>query len=203
MENLVNEPAVKYNWRSVGDYLAFEQTSEERYEYFDGEMILMQGASLKHEDIVSNLVREAGNGLKGRPCRMRASNLKVAPQTYRSFMYPDATITCGEPHLRSDYGDILLNPTVVFEVLSPSTEGLDFSKKLMYYRQIESLQEYVLINSYDAYQVHIFRRQPNNIWTFESFSQLTDVLLLTSVNIALPLAVIYDNITFDPLEDQQ
>jgi Uma2 family endonuclease len=198
MENLIKEPAVKYNWTSANDYLAFEMESEERHEYFDGEIVKMQGASLQHEDVVSNIVGEVTAQLKGKPCRVRASNLKVAPPGYRSFMYPDATITCGNPELRREYGDILLNPVVVFEVLSKSTEGLDFSKKLLYYRQIPTLEAYVLINSYSAYTVHVFTRQPNNIWMLETLQNLTDTLVLPSVGVALPLAVIYENIAEEP-----
>ena len=201
MENLIEEPAVKYTRTSANDYLAFEMESEERQEYFDGEIVKMQGASLQHEDVVSNLVAYAGNALAGKPCRVRASNLKVAPPGYRSFMYPDATITCGKPELRRDYGDILLNPVVVFEVLSKSTEGLDFSKKLLYYRQIPTLEAYVLINSYSAYAVYVFTRQPNNIWMLETLQNLTDTLVLPSVGVALPLAAIYENITVEPEND--
>ncbi|TAD86217.1 MAG: Uma2 family endonuclease [Bacteroidetes bacterium] len=202
MENLVEEPAVKYNWTSANDYLEFDMGADERHEYFDGEIVKMQGASLQHEDVVSNIVGEATAQLKGKPCRVRASNLKVAPPGYRSFMYPDATITCGNPELRTDYGDILLNPLVVFEVLSKSTEGLDFSKKLLYYRQIPSLEAYVLINSYSAYAVYVFTRQPNNIWMLETLQNRADTLVLSSVGIALPLAAIYENITVEPENEE-
>jgi Uma2 family endonuclease len=131
MEKLIKEPAAKYNYITLNDYLACDMEAEDRFEYFDGEMVKMQGASLQHQNVVSNLVRHAGNALADKPCRIPASNRKVAPPSYRSFMYPDATITCGLPQLRTDYGDILLNPVVVFEVLraplkTPQTRLSDF-----------------------------------------------------------------------------
>lgn len=203
MENMVKEPALKYNWISPQDYLAAERVSEEKHEYFEGDVVVMQGASLKHEDIVSNIVGEIRNKLKGKDCRIRASNLRTASPFFRSFTYPDATIVCGEPQLSDDNFDVLQNPTVIFEVVSKSSEGNDYGRKLMYYRQIASLQEYVLINSFNKVQVDIFRRNPNNTWTLETYNRPEDSLVLQSVDISILLSDIYENVVFEPLEPEE
>lgn len=199
MENMVREPAVKYNWVSPGDYLAAERTSEVRHEYFGGEVMVMQGASLKHEDIITNLIGGIHLKLKGKNCRVRPSNLRVASPFFHCFTYPDATIVCGEPQLSDDNFDVLQNPTVIFEVVSKWSEGRDYSHKLMYYRQIPSLREYVLINAYKKVLVDVFRRNPDNTWTLETLADLGQTLVLHSTNISIALADIYENVSFEPL----
>jgi len=203
MENMVKEPAVKYNWISPQDYLAAERVSQEKHEYFNGEVIEMQGASLKHEDIVSNIVGEIRNKLKGKDCRVRASNLRTASPFFKSFTYPDATIVCVEPQLSDDNFDVLQNPTVIFEVVSKSSQGNDYGLKLMYYRQIVSLQEYVLVNSFQKCQVDVFRRNSNNTWTLETYNNLQKSLMLQSVGISILLADIYENVTFEPIKEEE
>lgn len=203
MENMVNEPAVKYNWISPQDYLAAERLAEEKHEYFEGEVVEMQGASLKHEDIVSNIVGEIRNKLKGKDCRVRASNLRTASPFFKSFMYPDATIVCGEAQLSDENFDVLQNPAVVFEVVSKSSMGNDFGRKWMYYKQIPSLQEYVLINSFQKVEVHIYRRNGNNTWTLETCNNPADSLILNSVGISILISDIYENVTFEPLTEEE
>jgi Uma2 family endonuclease len=201
MENMVKEAALKYNWISPKDYLAAERVAEDKHEYFDGEVVVMQGASLRHEDIVSNLVREIGNKLKGKDCRIRASNLRTASPFFKSVMYPDATIVCGEPQLAGGNFDILQNPVVVFEVVSKSSLGDDYGRKLMYYRQIPSLIEYVLIHSVGKMLIEVYRRNTDNKWTIESLDSPESELELTSVGISITLQDIYENIFFDTQEE--
>ena len=203
MENMVKEAALRYNWVSPQEYLLAERLSEEKHEYFDGEVIEMDGASLKHEDIVSNIIREIGNKLKGKDCRIRASNLRTASPFFKSFMYPDSTIVCGEAQLSDDNFDVLQNPIVAFEVFSKSSMGNDFGRKFMYYKQIPSLQEYVLIDSFQKVEVHIYRRNPDNTWTFQTYNRPEDSLVLRSVSISILLSDIYENITFEPLKDEE
>jgi len=201
-ENIVSEPAVKYKRVSAMEYLAAERLAEEKHEYFEGEVIVMQGASIEHEDIVSNLVREIGNGLKGKSCRIRASNLRTASPFFKSYTYPDATIVCGEAQLADDNFDVLQNPTIIFEVVSKSSEGVDYVRKWMYYRQIPLLKEYVLVNSFEKMQVDIYRRNADNTWTFQSHNHPDEFLRLDSVDIEISLKDIYENVTFRPLQEE-
>ena len=199
MEYEVNEPAVKYQRMSPQEFLAFERASEERHEYFEGEVITMQGASLRHEDIVGNLLREIGYLLKGKDCRIRPSNLRTASKNFKSFMYPDATIVCGKPMLSDDSFDVLQNPTVIFEVVSKTSESNDYIKKFLYYKQIDSLQEYVLINSFEKIHIDIYRRNNVNMWNMQTYTSLSDTLELPSIGIAISLADIYDNVIFESI----
>jgi Uma2 family endonuclease len=203
MENIVSEPAVKYNRLSPQDYLAAERLSAEKHEYFEGEVIVMQGASLRHERIVANVVREIGNKLRSKSCEIFPSNLRTASPAFLSFTYPDATIVCGEPLLSDDNFDVLQNPVVIFEVVSKTSVNHDYIKKFLYYRQIPSLQEYVLINSFEMVHVDIYRRNPNNTWTIETYSNLGDSLVLKSVTISVPLQDIYENVVFDLLPNEE
>lgn len=210
MDNIIEEPQPAYKRSGCitpEEYIKMDDESEERLEYFDGKVfpvnydtidgqIVMQGASFKHEDIVANCVREIGNLLKGKNCRIRASNLRTAPKQFKSYLYPDATITCGDVALAKGIFDTLTNPVVVIEVVSKSSEIDDYRRKFLYYKQISSLQEYVLIDSFEKICVDIFRRQPKNQWLNETYSSIEDNLVLQSVDVAISLKDIYENINF-------
>lgn len=200
MENMVKEVAVKYNWISPKEYLSAERLSEEKHEYFEGEVIVMQGASLKHNRIVSNLLREAGNKLRGKTCEILPGDMRTASPDFLSYMYPDASIVCRTPQLSDNNFDVLQVPIVVIEVISKSSQGDDCGRKWMYYRQIPSLQQYVLINSFKKVQVDIYRRNLNNTWILESYYSLENILQLQSVGISIILSEIYDNVTFETLK---
>ena len=118
-------------------------------------------------------------------------------------MYPDATIVCGKPQLSDDNFDVLQNPTVIFEVVSISSESNDYIKKFMYYKQINSLQEYVLINSFGKIQVDIYRRNNVNMWNMQTYMSPDDILELQSVGITILLADIYENVTFEPITKEE
>lgn len=200
---MVKEAALKYNWISPEDYLHAERASEEKHEYFDGEVVVMQGASLEHNRIVSSILGEARNQLKGKGCEVLPGDMRTASPEFLSFTYPDATIICGKPQLANEAIDILQNPTVIFEVVSKSSYGKDFSFKLMYYRQIPSLREYVLIDSFQKIEVNVYRRNNNNTWTLETYNSLDDSLVIQSVGISLSLAGIYENVTLKSLMEEE
>ena len=138
MENEVKEPAPKYNYISPEAYLAAERASESRSEYYEGHIIAMAGASLKHNKIAMNLYREVGSFLKGSICNILPSDMRVSTPSHDSFMYPDAVIVCGEPQLEDDKFDTLLNPSAIFDILSPSTSNMDKGRKFFFYREIPS-----------------------------------------------------------------
>lgn len=195
---------------SYEEYLRIEALSEQRHDFVDGRMIPvgcdpetynpavdMAGGSLEHSRIVSNLIREAGTRLKGKNCEVFDPNFRIGRIESRQTHYPDATIVCGPPLIdeRDKSRQTFLNPTVIFEVLSPMTESYDRVTKFDAYRELDSLREYVLIYQ-DQPEVLIFSRQAGETWTFRVFTGTDGVLPLKSVGIELPLAEIYDRMTF-------
>jgi Uma2 family endonuclease len=130
---------------SVTEYLRFERSSEEKHEYINGFVIPMAGASREHNLITGNIASELRIQLKGKACETYSSNMRVRI-TPTSYAYPDVAIVCGEPEFEDKDVDTLLNPTVIFEVLSKSTEKRDRMDKFADYRSINSLQEYILVS---------------------------------------------------------
>ncbi len=178
---------------SPQEYLSIERGAKEKHEYFEGKVIAMGGASLAHNRIVVNLIKKTGSFLEGKPCEILPSDIRISAPSYKSYMYPDATIICGKPELEDDKFDILKNPSVIFEALSPSTEDHDRGKKFFFYRQIPSLKEYILIDT-TKYFVEVSRRQPDNSWLFEEISGEDSALHLATIDYELPLKELYRNV---------
>src|SRR5882757_2124659 len=128
------------------EYLSRERAAKDKHEYYEGNVTALAGASLAHNRIVANLLGEIRSHLKDKPCEILPSDIRVAVPSGKAYMYPDATIVCGVPEMEDDKFDTLKNPKVVFEVLSPSTAAHDRGRKFLYYQQIPSFQEYVLID---------------------------------------------------------
>jgi Uma2 family endonuclease len=182
-------PALKV---SPKEYLEQERKAEFRSEYVDGTIVPMPGASREHNLIETNLLRELSHQLKHRNCEVYGGNMKV--RTRQRYSYPDATVVCDNPLFEDLETDVLLNPTVVIEVLSPSTEIYDRGEKFAAYRERESLKEYLLI-SQNMQHVEIFKRQTNG-WHFSEVRGLAGSVKLESVNCLLRLADIYEKISF-------
>ncbi len=181
------------------EYLAMSEASEERLEYVNGEIMAMAGASPVHEAVVANLIRSLGNRLDGRPCRPFGSNLRVKISETGLYAYPDVTVVCGRLELEPTRPETLLNPTVIFEVLSASTEGYDRGAKAAHYRQRSSLNAYVLVST-DAKRIEVYTRT-GTVWTLGEAREGGDVRV-DSLDIALPLAEVYagyDELTAPPL----
>ena len=177
-------------------YLAQERKADFKSEYYQGETFAMAGASRAHNLIVANLVRELGNSLKGRRCEVYPSDMRVKVSPTGLYTYPDVTVVCGEPQLEDDQFDTLLNPTVLFEVLSDSTESYDRGGKFRHYRQIESLKEFVIVTR-ERPSVECFVRQPDDRWLLLETDSLEKNVTFESIEVALPLAEVYRNIPFD------
>ncbi len=160
---------------------------------FEGKVVAMAGASLAHNRIVANLVKKIGNFLEDKSCEILPSYIRISAPSYKSYMYPDATIVCGEPELEDDEFDILKNPSVIFEALSPSTEDHDRGKKFFFYRQISSFKEYILIDT-TKYFVEVSSRQPDNSWLFEEISGEDAALHIATIDYNLPLKELYRNV---------
>lgn len=177
------------------EYLAIERQAEVRSEYLDGEMFAMTGGSLRHNLIVSNLIRELSLQLKNRPCQVYPSDLRVHVPATGLYTYPDAIVVCGEPRLEDRGFDTLLNPILIAEVLSPATEAYDRGKKFEHYRTIESLAEYLLI-AQDEPRVEQYLRQDGNRWLLTAMAGLDGSVALPSIQCELSLAEVYDKVSF-------
>src|SRR5262245_21149003 len=127
------------------EYLLMERKADYKSEYANGQIIAMAGASVEHNTITANFVRAIGNSFMGRPCRVFSSDMRVKVSATGLYAYPDVAALCGDLQFDDDQRDTLVNPTVLIEVLSPSTEGYDRGDKSAHYRRLESLQEYVLV----------------------------------------------------------
>ena len=182
------------------EYLIRERQASTKSEFYQGEIFAMGGGSANHSLIAANLVREAGNALKDKPCTVFNSDLRVQVQTTGLYTYPDATIVCGEQLFDDDHRDTLLNPTVIVEVLSDSTEKYDRGKKSNHYRQIASLKELILI-AQDRPQVERFTRQPNGDWLFHEQKELSADFELLSLGISIALSELYHGVKFEPTEE--
>jgi Uma2 family endonuclease len=188
---------------TVEEYLRIERDSSERHDYIDGEIVAMSGGSYNHSLIISNTVRELGNRLKGKPCRALESNLRVGiPRTPR-LMYPDILVICGKPEFdpRDDHNETVTNPRLVIEVLSPTTERHDRGEKFRRYRQLESLQEYVLV-SQERPSVETYFRQPEGTWLMAPYAGMESTVRLRSVEIDLPMTEIYAGVEFPPPSEE-
>jgi Uma2 family endonuclease len=183
------------SWLTAEEYLVRERAAEIRSEYYRGEMFAMAGASDEHCGIKDNLAAETRAQLKGGPCRVRTSDLRVKVSTTGLYTYPDILIYCDNPQFEDAFVDTLLNPRVLVEVLSKSTESYDRGKKFAHYRQLPSLQEYILV-AQDQPLVERFVRQPDGQWSLTLFEGLASVLLFTSVPVRIPLTEVYDGIAF-------
>lgn len=192
MKNILKEPALRYNYITPEEYLETERSSEEKNEYYDGHIVTLSGASLTHNRISSNLSLAIGNFLKGKSCEIFTADMRVSTPLRDAYMYPDAVIVCEKPKLEDDKFDTLINPTVIIEILSPSTQGYDGGYKLMFYQQIPSLKEYVMIDS-QKYYIQVVRKQPDGAWRFETLDDTADHVELQSIRLQLELSDIYEN----------
>jgi Uma2 family endonuclease len=176
-------------------YLHRERNAEFRSEYLRGEMFAMAGASANHNLIVGNCVQNIGQQLKKKPCRVYPSDLKLRIQATGLYTYPDLSVVCGEPQLESDHGDVLLNPVVLIEVLSDSTEAYDRGKKFEHYRTIPSLKHYVLV-AQDRHSIDCFSLNPDGSWSLTACQTPTGMVELAAIDSQLSAVEVYDKVVF-------
>jgi Uma2 family endonuclease len=175
------------------EYLALERKAEYKNEYVDGEIVAMTGASRKHNLIAINISGELRQQLKGRPCETYSGDMRVRIPSTRLYTYPDVVVVCDEPQFEDDYVDTLLNPTVIIEVLSESTELYDRGKKFGYYRTLESLAEYLLV-AQDERRIEQYFRQPDGRWLLSDHRLPEDKVELASIRCLLDLREVYDKV---------
>jgi len=176
------------------EYLALDRAAEFRSEFIDGEIIAMSGGSMRHSRLKMNLSGEIHAALLGTSCQAFNSDLRVRVSS-RMFTYPDLTIVCGKPMAADERQDILLNPTVIIEVLSPSTEAYDRGVKFQNYRTIETLRDYILV-AQDRISIDHYTRGLPHTWTLREYQAASEMLLIESVGVSLPLAAIYNRVEF-------
>jgi Uma2 family endonuclease len=188
---------------TVDQYLELERASDERHLYVDGEIYAMAGESGEHGDITVNIVVSLGSQLKGKPCRARTKDTKVrsgtTPMLGRNasgmFSHPDVVVICGEPEYHDAEKDVVLNPTAIVEVLSPSTEAFDRGKKFTRYQTSNpTLSDYILV-SQDIPQIEHFVREKNGKWSYSHFTGLESGVTIASIGCTLKMAEVYERVS--------
>lgn len=178
---------------SPQEYLALEKQAVYKSEYIAGTIVAMSGASREHNLIVTNIVISLGQQLRGRPCEVYANDMRVKMPASNLYVYPDVVVVCGTPQFEDSDLDTLLNPTLVIEVLSHSTEFRDRGVKAQGYRRIDSLAAYLLI-AQDRCRVEQYIRQADTHWSLVDFAALTETVTLDALHCTLALQEVYDRV---------
>lgn len=191
----IQEPAVASGKEkiSIAAYLELENASPEKHEYYKGESFAMSGAKVPHNMIAGNLIIALGQKLKGKKCRPFNSNQRIHIPSNTLFTYPDISIVCGEVITLNDDDYNVLNPTVIIEVLSPSTKNYDWGEKFKLYRDIPTLKEYILVDS-ESIHIEVFRLNENNHWELEEFDAMSGNLMITAIHESLLVSDIYEGV---------
>lgn len=184
---------------TAAEYLAIERKAEFKSEFYAGETFAMAGASTTHNRVKDNLIVQLGMRMLGGPCQSYSSDQRVLVDRTGLYTYPDIVIVCGEPEFADGDRDTITNPRVVIEVLSESTEGYDRGTKFQHYRQIPSLQVYVLV-AQDEARIEQFVRQADGTWVLQIFADPAGAFTLATVGATVPLADVYRGVTFPPPE---
>ena len=184
---------------TVAEYLAMEELARDKHEFHEGEILAMSGGTFQASRIAINLGAVLVSRLRGKPCVPVESNMRVRIGRKLNYVYPDASIVCGPPAFDEDdrKQTTILNPRVVFEVLSESTEAYDRGRKFSLYREVESMEEYVLLSQGEPL-IETFRRHSDGNWQITSHRGIEAIAPLASVRIELPLAEVYAGIEFPP-----
>lgn len=171
------------------EYLAFERASDQKHEYANGEIFAMSGGTREHSLIGQNLARELGNALLERPCEVHGSDMRIEVTATERYFYPDVSVVCGQPRFADEKRDTVLNPKLIAEVLSDSTERYDRGDKFAHYRAIPSLQDYVLASQTQPLVEH-YHRQSDGTWVYRVIGR-GERLLLASLDCEILVDRIY------------
>lgn len=177
---------------SSQEYLTKEQIASEKSEFLNGEVFAMAGASRAHNQITSNLVVAIGSQLLDKPCSVYSSDMKVhtLSESVDKYSYPDVVATCGDQQFEDEHSTVLLNPVLIIEVLSPSTEAYDRGLKFFHYQLIPSLREYLLV-AQDYCRVEHYYRKADQQWVYSEFHALSDKMIIYTLDCELKVADIY------------
>jgi Uma2 family endonuclease len=175
------------------DYLAWERQQETRHEWFDGEVYAMTGASRGHNLVCVNVIASLHAQLRGKSCEVYNNDMRVKVSETGMYTYPDIVAVCGQPEFEDAAVDTLLNPVLIVEVLSDSTERYDRGAKFAHYRNLPSLQDYLLVAQTEC-RVEHYRRQDGNRWLLSEYRGLEDIIELDSVKSRLLVADMYERV---------
>jgi Uma2 family endonuclease len=198
----VNEPIVVYGKKKFTEeeYLQMEKAATQRHEYYKGgifqmyghgDLLAMSGASYRHNIIFSNLFSAIAFQLKGKSCQPYGPDMRINIPENTLYTYPDISVFCDELQTSAQDEDTVVQPTVLIEILSPSTRNYDRGVKFMLYRDISSLREYILVDT-EAVRIEAFRINRSGHWELEEYKSLTDQLSLVSIQVTVPVADIYE-----------
>jgi Uma2 family endonuclease len=175
------------------EYLELERKADYKSEYLHGEVFAMTGASRQHNLIGANISRTLGNQLLDRPCELYVNDMRVKVSASGLYTYPDVTVVCGEPKFEDVFIDTLLNPTLLIEILSKSTERYDRIAKTDYYRTLDSLAEHLLV-AQEEYRIEQYTRQPDGSWILAETPSLEEIVDLGSIDCSLALVDVYKKV---------
>ncbi len=193
----IKEPAIDYNKQkiSIEAYLEMENAAIEKHEYYKGEVFAMSGAKLPHVKISVNILATLSLKLKGKKCQPYNSDMRVHIESNTLFTYPDISIVCGEVLTLNNDEYNALNPTVIVEVLSPSTKNYDRGEKFRLYRDINTLKEYMLVDS-ESMHVEVFRLNEKNHWELEEYNDAGGSIQIKAINENILMAEIYEGVQY-------
>jgi Uma2 family endonuclease len=181
---------------TLEEYFVLERSSHERYEYWNGEVFCMSGVSENHALIETNLITLLNNKLRGRGCRVFPANMRIKVPSLPPYRYADLSALCGRPIFEKIGGvDVLMNPTLIVEVLSESTEAYDRGDKFTYYKSIPSFREYLLVAQHRSH-ITQYVKQDDGSWRYGEVNEMSARLYLPSVDCGLELHEIYQDVIF-------
>lgn len=191
---MVANPKRRY---TLEEYFELEMKSEERFEYWSGEVFCMSGGSRIHDQIITNFIIQLGVRLVGRGCRVFSPDMRIKAPSAPPYRYADVSALCGEAQFEQIGGaDALTNPELIVEILSPTTEAYDRGDKFTHYKSIPNFKEYVLVAQHRPHVTHLVK-QADGAWIHQEANDLEDVLKLSSLGCDLPLSEIYRDVSFD------
>lgn len=188
----------RQHW-TAADYLAFERSQPDKHEFADGQIVLQAGGSRNHALIGTNVTSSLHQQLRQRPCMVYGSDMRVVIPQARRYVYPDITVVCGSASFEDALDDTLTNPTLIIEILSPSTERYDRGKKFQSYQTLDSFQEYLLI-AQDTTMIEHFVRRSDKLWTFDVIIDANAIITLTSIDCVLRVEDVYEKIVLPPAD---
>jgi len=182
------------------EYLRLERQAETKSEYWDGQVYAMVGATEEHNLIATNLVISLGSQLRSKPCKVYSNDMRVKVSAAGLYTYPDVIVVCGKAHFEDRHRDTLLNPTVLIEVLSPSTAAYDRGAKFEFFRMLESLSDYLLV-AQDRPIIEHYVRQPDDKWLLSTYKGLEAVVHVGFIGCDVRLADVYDKVEWPETAD--
>lgn len=181
---------------SAPEYLELEEAAEYKSEYYKGEIFAMAGASTNHNQIIGNVYSRLHHTIKKHKCRVFVSDVRLWIEQQELFTYPDIMIICEKPKFYLDRDDTVVNPRIIIETISKSTEAYDRSKKFLFYRSIPAFQEYILIDQYSPH-IEQFYLGSDNQWLFKDYTSISDILKFSKIAVEIPLNDVYFLIDFE------